>query len=182
MDTGLIRVPLTELRTNDEQVIGSVYMTKTKTYRFVKNAGSTSLIARASCMEMLTSVEGGMKTRVISGDGMGTSTAFVGLPAGMPVSAIGPSGSDTGCYGWIQAKGPAKVSIHQMATAIAAGSFAIGTSALPASQPFGKPYVRTADSATTAKLYTRGIIMMQAIATTGAATAVSAIVDLQCMS
>ncbi|KKM16893.1 hypothetical protein LCGC14_1681250 [marine sediment metagenome] len=180
--TGLIRVPLTELRTNDEQVIGSVYEVKNKTYRFVKNAGSTDLVARASCMEMLTSNEDGMKTRVIAGDGMGTSTAFIGLPAGMPVAGIGKSGSGTGAFGWVQCKGPAKVSIHQMATAIAAGSFAIGTSVLPASQPFGKAYIRTADSAATAKLYTRGVIIMEAIATTGAATAVSALVDIQCLS
>ncbi len=182
MLTGLLRVPLSQLNTNDGQVIGSLTEIKAKTYRYIKNAGSTALIARASCMEMLTSVEGGMKTRVISGDGINTTTAFIGLPAGMPMSAIGPSGSDTGAFGWIQCKGPAKVSIHQMATAIAVGSFAIGTSALPASQPFGKAYIRTADSATTAKLYSRGVIIMQAIASTGAATAVSCLVDIQCLS
>ncbi len=182
MLTGLLRVPLSSLTTNDEQVVGSLYEEKHKTYRYVKNAGSTALIGRASCMEMLTSIEGGMKTRVISGDGMGTATAFIGLPAGMPLTAIGASGSGTGAFGWVQAKGPAKVSIHQMATAIAAGSFCIGSSALPASQPFGKAYTREADSANTAKLYTRGVIVMEAIATTGAATAVSALADIQCLS
>ncbi len=185
--TGLIRVPLSALRTNDEQVIGSLYEVGQKTYRYVKNAGSTALVARASCAELLTSVEAGMKTRVISPDIMsGANTAIVGLPAGMPMSSIGGSGSGTGAYGWIQCKGPAKVSVIRTSTAIAIGSFAIGTGTYPASAAFGIPYAPSADSSVNSYSgigRSRGVFIMSAMASTSAIThAASALVDIQCLS
>lgn len=186
--TGLIRVPLSELRTNDEQVIGSVYEVKNKTYVYRKNAGSTALVARASCAELITSVEAGMKTRVISPDVMsGAYTAVLGLPAGMPVSSIGASGSSTGAFGWVQAKGPAKVSVLRTSNAVTVGSFAIGTSVYPYTAAFDMPYAPSANS--TVLLYSgtgrsRGIIIMSEIAAvaTAATAAISALVDIQCLS
>jgi len=186
--TGIIRVPLSELRTNDEQVIGSLYQVRQKTYRYVKNAGSTALVARASCSELLTSVEDGMKTRVISPDiASGACTASVYMPAGMPVTSIGGSGSGTGCYGWVQCKGPAKVSVIRTSNAIAIGSFAIGTGTYPASAAFGIPFIPSADSSIlsySGSGRTRGVIIMSAMAeTTGAVThAASALVDIQCLA
>ena len=135
-------------------------------------------------MEMLTSVEAGMKTRVISPDGIGdgTTTGFVGLPAGMPMSAIGASGSVTGAYGWVQAKGPAKVTLMQETSALTVGQFAIGSNVLPATQPWASTFSPTADSASVSNLDDRGVRLMQAVATTGAATAISCLVDIQCLA
>ena len=180
-ETMNIRVPLSELRTNDEQVIGSVHSHKDKAYKWVKNAGTTSLVARACCLYRVTSVEAGLLTRVISPDGAGASTAVIGLAAGMPMTAIGPSGSDTGDHGWVQCKGPAVVSVHQKVTALAVGEIGVATSALPASAPWGKTYSPTADSASTANLYNHNIVVLEPIATTGEATAVSTNVLIRCL-
>ena len=187
MDTGLIRVPLNALRTNDEQTIGSKYDVGLKTYRYVKNAGTTALIARASCAELLTSVEAGMKTRVISPGVMsGANTAIVGLPAGMPVTSIGGSGTNTGAFGWVQCKGPAKVTVLRTSNAVTVGSFAIGTGTYPASAPFGIPYAPSADSSGNALSgigRSRGVFIMSALAAVSTVTAsVSALVDIQCLS
>jgi len=185
MDTGLIRVPLTELRSSDEQVVGSVYQKKNKYYRWQKNAGATALVARACCLQMVTSVEAGMNTRVIQPDGVGDGTASVGMPAGMPMSAIGASGTDTGAFGWVQCKGPAKVSLAQKASALTVGSICIGTSALPASAAWAhiaaEDYSIGADETAAVALCGRRVVLMQAVATTGAETAVSALVDIQCL-
>lgn len=185
--TGILRVPLSELRTNDEQTIGSLYDERQKSYRYVKNAGSTALVARASCAELLTSVEDGMKTRVISPDIMsGACTAIVGLPAGMPMSSIGASGSNTGCFGWIQCKGPARVSVLRTSNAVTIGSFAIGTGTYPSSAAFGIPYAPSADSSV--NVYSgigrsRGVFIMSELAAVSTITAaVSALVDIQCLS
>jgi hypothetical protein len=180
-ETQAIRVPLSELRTNDEQVLGSIHTRKEKAYRWVKNAGTTSLVARACCLMRVTSVEAGLETRVISPDGAGASTGVIGLAAGMPMTAMGPSGSDTGDHGWVQCKGHAVSTIHQMVTALTVGQIAVGTSALPASAPWGKPYSPTANSAATANLYTRHVTILEPIATTGEATAVSTNVLIHCM-
>jgi len=56
MDKTLIQVPLTELRTNDEEVLGSVFNRDGKEYVWVKNAGSTSLVAAGCCLMVITSV------------------------------------------------------------------------------------------------------------------------------
>lgn len=185
--TGIIRVPLSALRTNDEQTIGSLYSVKQKTYRFVKNAAGTALVARASCAEMVTSEEAGMKTRVVSPDIMsGANTAIAGLPAGMPVSSIGGSGSSTGCYGWVQCKGPAKVSVLRTSDAVAIGSFAIGTGTYPSSAAFGIPYAPGAASSLNAFSgygRSRGVFIMSELAAVATITAaVSALVDIQCLS
>jgi len=179
-ETQLIRVPLDELRTSDEQVVGSIHTDKNKVYKWQKNAGSTSLVARACCLSLITSIADNMDTRVISPDGAGASTGVIGVAGGMPMTAIGPSGSDTGDHGWVQCEGPAVVSVEQMVTAFTAGLIAVATSALPATSPWGKPYSPTADSASTANLYTRHVVIMEPIATTGAATAVSTNVLIRC--
>ena len=185
MDTGLIRVPLTELRTNDEQVVGSVYQVKDKYYRWQKNAGATALVARASCLTVMTSVESGMNTRVVQPDGVAAATSSIGMAAGMPMSSIGASGTDTGDYGWVQCKGPAKVTIAQAATAQTVGAISVATSALPATAAWGagttEDYSVPADGTTAIAVCGRRVVLMQAIATTGAATAVSALVDIQCL-
>lgn len=185
MDTGLIRVPLTELRTNDEQSLGAVYQVKNKYYRWQKNAGATALVARACCLQLLTSVEAGIDTRVIATDGAAAATAVINLPAGMPLTAIGASGTDTGDHGWVQCKGPAKVTLAKSSAAMVAGGMAIATDAQPATQPWGGtiPPVSTvpADGTTAFQNAGRRVVLMQAIAATNPATSVSCLVDIQCL-
>lgn len=186
MDTGLIRVPLTALRTNDEQTVGSVYQNKSKYYRWQKNAGATALVARACCLQMFTSGEDAINTRVIATDGAAAETSSITVPAGMPMAAMGPSGSDTGAYGWVQCKGPARVTLAKSSAAMVAGSVAIATDAQPETQPWGSVGVPVltgigADQTSTYPLAGRRVVLMQVIAATNPATSVSCLVDIQCM-
>jgi len=183
MDKNLIRVPLTELRTYDEEVIGSVYRKDGKAYRWIKNYGSTSLVADGACLDVITSVEANVHKKVIHPHGAGASTASVQIVAGVPMTAIGPSGSDTGDHGWIQVRGARKVSIMQSsaATGQAIGCFAIATSVQPATAPFDQGYAPTANSAATAYLYAKRVQILKSLTSTGPATAASALVDIQCL-
>ena len=181
----LIRVPLNELRTSDEEVLGSTLRRDGKVYRWQKNAGTTTLIADASCLEVLTSIEAGTKCRVVAPDGAApsTGTSRIDLPAGAPVTAIGPSGSATGDHGWVQCRGSKRVTVAQAATAAqqVAGCLAIATSGLPVTQPWGRALSPTVGPSTTANMYHRQIVITKDLATTGVATAASAMVDIQCM-
>jgi len=185
MNKTLIRVPLKELRTNDVEVLGSEYPVDGKVFRWNKNSGTTQLVAAASCLVVVTSVEAGMKKRVISPDGAGPSTGVIHVPGGSPVTGIGPSGSDTGDHGWVQVKGPKRVTMMVTmttpATSNGVGARAVSTTSLPSTMPFGEPYNPTANSANTANLYAKGVVIMSPIAETTAATAVSAAVELNCM-
>lgn len=181
MNKNLINVPLTELRSSDEEVLGSIYSKDGKSYRWVKNAGSTALIAAGACLARLTSVVANQFKRVISNDGAGTSTGAVSLPAGSPITAIQESGSSTGDHGWIQVAGPKKVSIQQLTTAQTVGMRCIATSSYPATYSFAGGQAETANSATTGYFYRKCVQLLQPIATTGAATAVSCVVDIQCL-
>jgi len=172
MDTGLIRVPLTELRTNDEQTIGSVYQKGSKVYRYVKNAGDTALKARACCLEIGTTVENGLNKKVVAPD-TAVGTSNITMPAGMPCASMGKSGSGTGAYGWIQVAGPAKVSLAQSTGALAPGALMIGSSGLPTTHAWWQPI-----TAATAGRYA---VLMQRVATTGIETAISAVVELHCL-
>jgi len=180
MDKSLIRVPLDELRTYDEEVLGQVFRRDGKAFRWVKNAGSTSLVADGACLTVLTSVEGNQLKRVMNPDTAGV-TAIQELPAGVPMAAFGPSGSDTGSYGYIQVAGTKKVSMMQSSSAQGVGSLAIATASQPATAPWGISHGPTFDSATQANVYAKRVVLMFPMATTGPATAVSAIVDIQCL-
>jgi hypothetical protein len=181
MDKNLITVPLTELRTGDAEVLGSLYRLGGKQYKWVKNYGSTSLVADGCCLEVFSSVDGAQGKRVISPDTAGV-TAVQEFPAGVPMTAIGPSGSDTGDHGWIQVKGYRKVSQMSSDDAYAIGSMAIATSVQPATQPWAVPTAASADSATAAYFYPRKIVTVALPSTqAGAATCASTIVDIQCV-
>lgn len=122
MDTGLIRVPLNELRTGDEQTIGSEYEHRGKKYRWVKNISETALVAGGACLQVLTSTAGVNNSKVVGNEGKGAHTAIQGMPAGMPMSAIAASGgASTECFGWVQFAGPAVVEEYHTSQAIVAG-------------------------------------------------------------
>lgn len=180
MDKTLIRVGLEKLSTNDDEVIGSVFRRNGKVYRWVKNAGSTGLVAQGACLTLLTSVEASFNKRVISPD-TGGATAEIFIAAGSPMTAIGPSGSDTGDHGWVQCKGLRKVSIFQSSAALAPGELAVATASQPATAPWGMSYSPQPGSDVAANLYAKRVEIMHGVATTGPATAASALVDIQCM-
>lgn len=188
-DKRLIKVPLTEIRTNDEEVIGSLYPHKGKIYRWVKNAGDTALQVAAACLTLPTSVVDAANARVVSPSSAGPATAAsasVLAAAGVPMAAIAVSGSDTGDHGWIQVKGVMKVNMTQSATAAdqLVGAMAIPTDASDA--VWGRAVSlggasRLATTSVPEYLASKKVVMMQLHATTGAATEFTAVVDVQCL-
>jgi len=180
MDKTLISVPLTDLATGDREGLGSIFRRDGKVYRWVKNAGATALVRDGCCLTMITSVEGNAFKRVKSPDGAGAKTAPLTMPAGVPMSNIGASGSNTGAYGWIQVAGPRKVSIIGTGADSAIGYIAVATSQQPATAPWASPLAPTADSGSTAYAYAKKVVVLSPVSDE-AATADSAIVDIQCL-
>ena len=182
-DKRLIKVPLTELRTYDAEVIGSLYPHKGKIYRWVKNGGSTALQAKASCLTLPTAATDQTFKRVVAPTGANVavpgSGAILGA-AGMPVTAIAASGSDTGDHGWVQAAGLAVISALQSETAADqyVGSIILATDQSDAA--WGVPLTPT--SATTPLGVAKKCVIARALTTvTGASTAASYVVDIQCL-
>jgi hypothetical protein len=179
MSTHLVNVPLNELRTNDEQVLGSEHPVDGKVYRWVKNLGSTALTAGAPALLAFTGcTTASILHKVIAPSGAGAATAVVTQPVGAAVTAIAASGASTGDHGWIQVDGPASIIQQQLTTALGAGSFSIASSALDAA--WASNYSNTADSATQANLYAMKAELLKPVATTGAATAVAALAYIHC--
>jgi len=187
-DTRLIIVPLTGLRTSEEdQVLGSEYNHKGKTYRFVKNAGITDLQTVGACLTVNTSIANNIGKRVVAPSGADPSTGAVGSvlnAAGVPMTAIQQSGSDTGDHGWVQVAGSRRVTMTQSATAADqyVGALAIASQALDGG--WGRPILAAglAQPATaTPELFaSRRVMLVDIHASTGAATTFSAVVDIQC--
>jgi hypothetical protein len=188
-DKKLIRIGLEELATSDMEVEGSVYRKDGKKYRWVKNIGSTSLTRDGCCLNVITSVEDNQHKGVITPDA-GAATGVAHVPAGSPMTGIGPSGSDTGAWGWVQVAGHRNVSMMQSSTETgqAIGGMAIATAAQLATHPWARPHAPTlaidAGPATafanTAYMYAKRVTLIKAMAATGPATAASAMVDIQC--
>lgn len=178
MDTGLIRVPLTELRTNDEQTVGSEYEHKGKKYRWVKNIGDTALPARGACLQVLTGTEGVENSKVVSLDAAGASTAIIDMAAGMPMSAIVASGgSGSACFGWVQFAGPARVSEMHSTQAIVAGGVLVPNTAATAAGGWGYLGPTTGVSLVGMR---RAVAMQSAVARSSGFGLCSANVNLQC--
>ena len=99
------------------------------------------------------------------------------------MTGIAKSGSDTGDHGWIMVSGYKRVSIMQAATATQqqAGCRAVGTSSQPTTMPWGKCVTGTIDSTNGGTVVYRGIEIAAGLATTGVATAASALVRVHCM-
>jgi len=172
------------LNTSDKEGLGVLYENEFgQTFRYVKNAGSTALVAAGCCLMKLgqTSAKAAVQ-RVLSPDAStGPATCLITMPAGVPVTAIGASGSGTGAFGWIQVAGPKKATVWQSATAVdqEAGCHAIATSA--SGTAWGKPYTSTIDSTVGGTVQLRCVELIASLATTGVATAASALVEVKCL-
>lgn len=172
VETSLIHVPLDELRTNENDLpLGSEVYRNNKVYRFVKNAGATALSRTGPCLELATSVEAAAKKRVISNDGAGAATAAVERAAGQPMTAIAKSGSDTGDHGYVVVAGAKRVSVQQLATALDIGMVCVASQAITSAWLADDVYVTATNHA----------VIVKKVATTGAATAASALVDIKCI-
>lgn len=167
---------LISLHTEDKEGLGNEFEDeKGNIYRYVKNAAATALVAKGSCYKKLggTKVNDILK-RVLSADAStGSSSGLITMPAGVPMTGIGKSGSSTGCYGWVQVFGVQKVSVLHPATSatLKAGAFVPMTST--SARAWGTP---TANLAT----YPYKLVLAKSITTTTAATASTALVFIQC--
>lgn len=170
----LFETQLTDLRTTDVEGVGSLrYDDKGNIDKWVKNGSSTALVAAGSCLEHLGSTAAGtVGTKVTSPDA-GASTGIVNVPAGVPHTGIGASGTDTGCFGWIRVEGVKKVSIFQAVTALSANLIALATS----TGGWGKPATFTVG----VSVPPRYVETVGALATTGAATAGSCVCFIKCL-
>lgn len=156
-----------------------------KVYRFVKNVSATALKYHGACLKALTSVLSEINKNVRSTDTATAATAQLTVPAGVPVTAIGASGSSTGDHGWIQVKGPARVSMVMSDTA-SAGSGAAGLIAIATNLPatdvgWDVPEQLSADSANTAYIYVKGVRLAARLAEGTAGAARSAAVEIDCL-
>jgi len=98
MSTNLIVVPLDETRSTDDQVVGSVVERGGKTYRWVKNAGTTANPKEAVCYKEPKTNGFTQITK--------PATANLMFAAGTPVVVMAEN-----TFGWVQTKGPATLSV-----------------------------------------------------------------------
>ena len=174
----LITVGLTDLATSDVEGLRSTFEQDIKVYMWVKNGGSTGLLAPGHCLEIQSSVEAGLG-RVVSPD---SSVPTKYMLLGKPCTAIAPSGSATGDHGWVQVRGLARVDVAQLTTALVAGTQLMATSALPATYAWQPTDNIDTDAAAVGNVLVNlpHAILMHAVATTGAATTVRALVYIMC--
>lgn len=130
MGTGLIRVPLTELRTNDEQSVGSEHTVGNKTYRWVKNISDTAVVAGGCCLLPGSSNADTIGKLIVSQDAASAKSAVVSMAGGVPMAAIIASGgAGSNCFGWVQVGGPKRINIIFSTTALIPGTLAIPSTA-----------------------------------------------------
>jgi len=175
---------LASLQTSDKEGLGVLYEDEYgRLYRYVKNAGSTALAAAGCCLRKLGQTTAkGVVQRVLSPDAAtGPATCLMTMPAGVPVTAIAASGASTGDHGWIQVRGPARVSMMQSATAVdqEAGCISIGT--MLSTGLWDKPVSSMVDTDGTPQVNFAHVRLAAALATTGVATAASAVVMVNCL-
>lgn len=155
-----------------------------RVYRFVKNSSSTALVQNGCCLRKLgQTYPADAYKYVLSHDAAtGPATCLITVPAGVPVTGIGASGSSTGDYGWIQVAGTRRVSMWQTATAAQqqAGCVAIGTTI--STGYWDKPVTGTIDSTNGGTVFYAGVRLAASLATTGVATAASALVEVRCLA
>lgn len=175
---------LKSLHTSDKEGLGVLFEDEFgRVFRYVKNASSTGFTAAGCCLMKLgqTTPKAAFQ-RVLSPDvGTGPTTCLISMPAGVPVTGIGASGSSTGDHGWIQVAGPAKVSVWQSATAVDQEAGCMAAATVTSGAAWGKGYTSTIDTDTGGTVNMRGIQFAASLATTGAATAASALVIVKCL-
>ena len=175
---------LTALQTTDVEGLGSLFEDQFgNTYRYVKNAGATAVVAAGGCFRDLgqTTPKGVLKYILPCDAATGPATALITMGAGVPVTGIAASGTATGDHGWIQVAGTKKVTLMQTATAVdqQAGCRAILTGL--STGIWGKCATNTIDSTNAGVVYHNVVEVAVGIATTGVATAVSAICHIKCL-
>lgn len=181
METGLLRVPLDELRTNDEQTVGSEYAKDGKVYRYVKNMGDTALVANGCCLAPGSSDVAIFNQRVVSCDAASAKSAVISMAGGVPMAAIIASGPSSNCFGWVQVKGPKRLNILFSTTALIPGMLA-----LPSSSASGIGASAAWESLGTATSLTAGlgrhaVIMEKSAARSSAGGVASVACDIRCM-
>jgi hypothetical protein len=182
----MFQTALDELSTSDLDGLGNIrHGPKGEVYRYVKNIGSTDLVMDGCCLKRMRTTYADANAYVLDPDATATgpSTCMIHVPAGVPVTTIYKSGSATGDHGWIQVAGPAKVSIRQSATAVQqqAGCFAIATTICVTNSEWGKPVTSVIDSTAGGMHASRGVFLLEPLATTGVATVASAVVSVRCL-
>jgi hypothetical protein len=182
----LFQTALTDLETTDLDGLGEVREEGNDAYRWVKNASETALVAAGCCLMDFTTTKTDIYKRVRSEQAAqtGPSTCYPSMPAGSPVTAIAASGASTGDHGWIQVAGIKKVSIRQAATPAqqSPGCYCIGTSVAhtTASDNWQKAYTSVISSSG-GQVALRCAQIVSALASTGASTCASAIVQIKCL-
>jgi hypothetical protein len=188
----LFQSALTDLFTSAEVASGQVgertgeiyELADGKKYRFVKNISATALLYHGACLKALTSVLASINKNVRSTNTATAKTSQLSIPAGVPVTAIGASGSSTGDHGFVQIAGPARVSMVVSNTPDAASGWPGWTSIatnLPATDAgWDVAEAPTADSASVAYIRLRGVRLVAAFAEGTAAAARSAAVEVMC--
>ncbi len=179
---------LKSLHTSDKEGLGVLFEDEYgRIYRYVKNAGATSLQQSGVCLKKLgaTTAKGTLQ-RVLAPDAAtGPATCMPSVIAGVPVTGIAPSGSATGDHGWIQVSGPAKVTMWQSATPTQqeAGCLAIASSVTSAGvHCWDKPVTQVIDSTNGGSIWLNCVRLVESLTTTGVATAASAIVNIFCLN
>lgn len=184
----LFQTALTDLDTADLDGIGTLRRDGGNAYRWVKNAGGTALIAAGCCLMDFTTTAADIFKRVRSEQAAqtGPTTCYPSMPAGSPVTAIGASGASTACHGWIQVDGIKSVSIRQNAAdsipSQSPGCYCIGTSVAhtTACDNWATAYTSVISSSGR-QVALRCAQIVSVLATTGAKTCASAIVQIKCL-
>ena len=175
----LFQTTLTQLSKTDIEGIGTLRRENDATYRWVKNASAyTALVAGGSCVKynLYPATASEITKRVYTPDNTLAVTCYQTLPAGVPVTGIGISGSGTGCFGWVKVQGVEAVKVTAGGTAVTPGQMLISTSAggwVPIPQALA-PYTGVAMPAL-------GAVLLQACSSVGPLTAQTCIVRLRCL-
>lgn len=189
MDKVLFQSALTDTDSTDKDRVGSLRFDDQygRVYRYVRNDAATALQRNGCCLAHLVGTYADLDKGVYSPDAAtGPSTAMIHVPAGVPMTNLGATGSTTGCYGWVQVEGLKRVNIKKLATAVqqAAGCWAIATTVelLGATAAWGKPQSFFVDTGDTQQIHNRRIVLASRISgVTDLATAVSASVYVRCL-
>ena len=183
----LWQTALTQLEGSDVEGLGQLREDELGgAYRWIKNSGSTALVAAGCCLMDFTTTAADIFKRVRSPNvaATGPSTCMITMPAGVPVTAIAESGgTGTGDHGWIKVAGITKVSMRQSAIAAQQnpGCCAIATNICVTNVEWGKPFTSVIGSVAGGQVALRGVQLVSALATTGVATVASAIVQIRCL-
>lgn len=188
MEKVLFQTELNQLSTSELDSLGCERTDELgNKYHFVKNKSTTGMIQGGCCLKPIVSTTADIFKYIVSPDGAGAATASLTCVAGVPRTAIAPSGSATGCYGWIMVEGYTTAYVNQ--TSVLTDSqidcIVIGTTiSQPATyQTFDYPRATwsglLSDGATAANVITQGIVLLNSIST-GPLTVAAVAVRVRC--